>query len=260
MSRKVIFCKCGANLLDSARSARLSEYLQQSGQPFAEISDLCGTAVDRKRETRGLLLSADQILIVACFPRAVKLLLENCGIDLHSLNCNFINFRELSDAQIFAGINSFFAGHAEQGNPSALQSTSEWPAWFPLIDYSRCNACGQCADFCLFGVYQKFEGKVLVVNPKECKNNCPACGRICPQTAIVFPKYEHAGAIAGADSIDEISEQQRQQLDINTILGSNIYQALASRKAKRQSIIRATAMHQATVEREKALAENGSNP
>ena len=259
MSRKVILCNCGAKLLEPSRSAAIAEYLKQTGHPFVEMSDLCGTSVDRKIETRGQLLSADQILIIACYPRAVKLLLENCGIDHLALNCNFINFRELSDAQIFVGIDSFIAGNADQGNPAALQGNSGWPAWFPLIDYSRCNACGQCADFCLFGVYQKLEGRVVVVNPKECKNNCPACGRICPQTAIVFPKYEHAGAIGGADSIDEISEQQRQQLDINTILGSNIYQALASRKAKRQSIIRSTAMHQAIAEREKALAEKCPN-
>jgi NAD-dependent dihydropyrimidine dehydrogenase PreA subunit len=260
MSRTVVFCNCGANLLGPSRTAAISGHLKQAGHPFTEISDLCGTSVDRKSETRGLLLSADEILIIACFPRAVKLLLENCGIDHQSLQLSFINFRELTDAQVIDGIHTFFAGHNDSGESVAFQGNSQWPAWFPVIDHSRCNTCGQCADFCLFGVYEKIDGKVVVVHPKECKNNCPACARICPQTAIIFPKYEHAGAIAGAETIDEISEQHRQQLDIETILGSNIYQALALRKAKRQSIIRSSAMRQALADREKALAENGPKP
>jgi len=259
MSKKVIFCNCGAKLIGADRQESILEYLKQTEHPFAEISDLCGYSVDRKGETRNLLLSADEVLIIACFPRAVKLLLENCGIDHQSLKFNFLNFREISNDQIFGGINSFFEGNGEKGESAEFKGDEEWPSWFPMIDYSRCTSCGQCADFCLFGVYEKIDNKVVVVNPKGCKNNCPACGRICPQTAIVFPKYEHAGAIAGADSIDEIAEQQRQQLDIDTILGSNIYQALERRKAKRQSIIRSTAMQQAIAEREKALAEKSSN-
>ncbi|HEY3390453.1 MAG TPA: hypothetical protein VGK38_12815 [Prolixibacteraceae bacterium] len=258
MSKKVIFCNCGANLIGTDRLETISKYLRQNGHPFAEISDLCGCSVDRKDETRDLLLANEEVLIIACFPRAVKLLLKNCGIDPQSLKLDFINFRELNNEQIFAGISAYFEGKTERGGCTELQSHTEWPSWFPMIDYSRCNTCGQCADFCLFGVYEKIDNKVVVVNPKGCKNNCPACGRICPQTAIVFPKYEHAGAIAGAETIDEIAEQQRQQLDIDTILGSNIYQALEMRKAKRQSIIRSAAMQQAIAEREKALGEKSS--
>lgn len=259
MSKEVIFCNCGAKLIGNYRLEFISKYLKQAGHSFTEISDLCGCSVDRKSETRDLLHATDEALIIACYPRSVKLLLENCGIDHQSLKLHFMNFRELSDDQIFDGINTFFSGETEMGESSDFQSNSEWPSWFPIIDYSRCTACGQCADFCLFGVYEKIDNKVVVVNPKGCKNNCPACGRICPQTAIVFPKYEHEGAIAGADTIDEIAEQQRQRNDIDTILGSNIYKALEMRKTKRQSIIRSAAMQQAIAEREKALAEKNGN-
>lgn len=259
MKKKVFFCNCGAKLIGEDRLADILEYLKHTGHPFSEISDFCGCSVDRKSETRDLFVDVEEGLIVACFPRAVRLLLENCGIDHQTLKFEYLNFRELSNDQLFAGIKLFFEGNTEKGEFKELQGNAEWPSWFPMIDYSRCNTCGQCADFCLFGVYEKLDNKVVVVNPKGCKNNCPACGRICAQTAIVFPKYEHAGAIAGADTIDEIAEQQRQQLDIDTILGSNIYQALEMRKAKRQSIIRSTAMQQAIAEREKALAGKNLN-
>jgi len=255
MSKNVIFCNCGAKLISDDRMLAIKRYLTVERHPFTQISDLCGCSVDRKSETHDQFLATDEVLIIACFPRAVRLLLEKCGIDHQSPKISFINFREQSNDQIFAAIKTFFEGDHVMGKVSEFQSNTAWPSWYPLIDYSRCTACGQCADFCLFGVYKKIDNKVVVINPKGCKNNCPACGRICPQTAIVFPKYEHAGAIAGADTIDEIAEQQRQQIDIDTILGSNIYQALEMRKAKRQSIIRSTAMQQAIAERDKALAE-----
>jgi len=257
MIKKVFFCRCGAKLIGNERLEEISAFLQQMGHPYVEISDLCGCAVDRKSETRELFTVVDQVLIIACYPRGVKLLLENCGIDHQSLNAEYLNFRELSNDQIFAAVTTFFTVQIPENIVLSLRGAAEWPSWYPMIDYSRCNACGQCADFCLFGVYDKLDNKVVVTNPKGCKNNCPACARICPQIAIVFPKYEHAGAIAGSDTIDEIAEQQRQNHDIDTILGSNIYKALEMRKARRQSIIRSTAMQHAIDEREKALAEKG---
>lgn len=255
MRKKVIFCNCGADFIAADRLKSISEFLERGGNPFAEISDLCGCSVDRKSETRDLMQSADDVLMIACYPRAVKLLLENCGIDPENLKFNFLNFRELNNQQIESAVIAFFEGETGTGDHKLFRNTTDWPSWYPVIDYTRCNTCGQCADFCLFGVYEKRDNKVVVVHPKGCKNNCPACGRICPQTAIVFPKYEHDGAIAGADTIDEIAEHQRQSQDIGTILGSNIYKALEMRKAKRQSIIRSAAMQKAMQERELASGE-----
>jgi len=38
----------------------------------------------------------------------------------------------------------------------------------------------------------------VVRNPDQCKPGCPACSRVCPQSAIMFPRYEKDAAIAGA--------------------------------------------------------------
>ena len=72
--------------------------------------------------------------------------------------------------------------------------------WYPVIDYSRCTNCLECLDFCLFGVYgvDSLE-RILVENQDQCKKGCPACSRVCPQQAIMFPEYKTA-AIAGADT------------------------------------------------------------
>jgi Pyruvate/2-oxoacid:ferredoxin oxidoreductase delta subunit/ribosomal protein S14 len=73
------------------------------------------------------------------------------------------------------------------------------PRWYPVIDGSRCVNCQHCLQFCLFGVYESdARGKVQVRNPDLCKTGCPACARICPQSAIMFPLYEKDDAIAGA--------------------------------------------------------------
>ncbi len=71
--------------------------------------------------------------------------------------------------------------------------------WYPVIDYSRCTNCLECLDFCLFGVYGLDSlDRIVTENQDQCKKGCPACSRVCPQQAIIFPEYK-SPAIAGAD-------------------------------------------------------------
>ena len=71
--------------------------------------------------------------------------------------------------------------------------------WYPVIDYSRCTNCMECIDFCLFGVYGvDLLDRILVEQEDNCKKGCPACSRVCPANAIVFPEHKTPG-IAGAE-------------------------------------------------------------
>ena len=95
--------------------------------------------------------------------------------------------------------------------------------WYPVIDYNRCTNCLECLDFCLFGVYgvDSIE-RILVENQDQCKKGCPACSRVCPQQAIIFPEYKSA-AIAGA----ETGAVSGLKIDLSRLFGGDMGDALA---------------------------------
>ena len=73
--------------------------------------------------------------------------------------------------------------------------------WYPVIDYSRCTNCLECIDFCLFGVYGVDRADtILVEQPDNCRKGCPACSRVCPENAIIFPQHK-TPAIAGSSEL-----------------------------------------------------------
>ena len=82
----------------------------------------------------------------------------------------------------------------------AVAKIDEHPTrrWYPVIDFSRCTNCMECIDFCLFGVYGVDRAEtILVEQPDNCRKGCPACSRVCPENAIIFPQHK-TPAIAGA--------------------------------------------------------------
>lgn len=110
-----------------------------------------------------------------------------------------------------------------------------WKPWFPVIDFSRCTNCMQCLSFCLFDVYGvTTEGKITVQNENNCKTDCPACSRVCPEVAIMFPKYK-AGPINGEEVQADDIRREAMKVDISALLGGDIYSMLRDRSAKAKS-------------------------
>ena len=104
-----------------------------------------------------------------------------------------------------------------------------WKPWFPVIDYGRCTNCMQCLSFCLFDVYGvNAEGKIKVQKAGNCKTDCPACSRVCPEVAILFPKYK-SGPINGDEVKEEDMQREKMKVDISALLGGDIYAALRQR-------------------------------
>jgi NAD-dependent dihydropyrimidine dehydrogenase PreA subunit len=110
-----------------------------------------------------------------------------------------------------------------------------WKPWFPVIDYSRCTNCMQCLSFCLFDVYGATkEGQIQVRNQDNCKTDCPACSRVCPEVAILFPKYRH-GPINGDEIQADDLRREAMKVDISALLGGDVYALLRDRSAKAKS-------------------------
>jgi Pyruvate/2-oxoacid:ferredoxin oxidoreductase delta subunit len=117
----------------------------------------------------------------------------------------------------------------------ATPAPARWKPWFPVIDYSRCTNCMQCLSFCLFDVYGvSADRKIQVQNQSNCKTECPACSRVCPEVAIMFPKYRH-GPINGEDVKADDVRREAMKVDISALLGGDIYAMLKDRSAKAKS-------------------------
>jgi Pyruvate/2-oxoacid:ferredoxin oxidoreductase delta subunit len=110
-----------------------------------------------------------------------------------------------------------------------------WKPWFPVIDYDRCTNCMQCLSFCLFGVYGvDEERRIQVQNQDNCKTNCPACSRVCPEAAIMFPKYK-AGPINGDVVSQADLQREKMKIDISALLGGDVYSMLRARTERAKS-------------------------
>lgn len=153
--------------------------------------------------------------------------------------------RETSDAETSEGeVPIHFRGVGDLAPEAVLDLVTEagagrpeptWKPWFPVIDYDRCTNCMQCLSFCLFGVYDvDVEKQIDVAHPEKCKTNCPACSRVCPEVAILFPKYKN-GPINGDAVQAKDVEREKMKTDISSLLGGDIYALLRQRHERASS-------------------------
>jgi Pyruvate/2-oxoacid:ferredoxin oxidoreductase delta subunit len=197
----VFMCACAhADAIPAETKQAVAEGLESCGRPGVIVPDLCGCAARRDPLLREIA-DAGRATIIACHPRAVRGLFAWAGATLDPARVQFLNMREASAETLLAAI----APGADE--PGAIRRAPDadpgggafWRPWFPVIDYDRCVNCRQCLEFCLFGVYAtEADGRVGVRQPDHCKNNCPACARLCPQVAIMFPKIAEESPVSGA--------------------------------------------------------------
>jgi len=134
----------------------------------------------------------------------------------------FCNVEGLDAPAMLRGVDEL---HARAGTAPR----AKWKPWFPVIDFSRCTNCMQCLTFCLFDVYGvSADKKIQVKNPTNCKTDCPACSRVCPEVAILFPKYK-GGPINGDEVREADLHREKMKVDISALLGGDIYAALRQR-------------------------------
>jgi len=137
-------------------------------------------------------------------------------------------FRDISGTEPAAVASVVESVHGDAGT----RRPGGWKPWFPVIDFSRCTNCMQCLSFCLFDVYGvSAEKQIRVQNPSNCKTDCPACSRVCPEVAILFPKYK-MGPINGDEVRAEDIHREKMKVDISALLGGDIYAALRQRSSE----------------------------
>lgn len=216
---------------------------------FATVSALLekGFAVTRA-SGQGMPVSDqhDPLLVLAQFPdRQVPVLEDSAG----RVRIEARDITELAPEGVIAAVETI------RGELGAVRQT-DWKPWFPVIDYDRCTNCMQCLSFCLFGVYGVDEDRrIQAQNQDNCKTNCPACSRVCPEAAIMFPKYK-AGPINGDVVRDADLQREKMKVDISALLGGDVYSLLRDRSEKARSrFSKERDSDKALKERQKCLAK-----
>ena len=240
----ILYCRCAywQRVPDGVKDKVLAA-LASSGAAFEAVADLCGLAARGDPRLAEWARRGD-LRIVACQPRAVKWLFHAAGADLDAGAADVLNMVDQPADEIVRDLlgeraDEVLARLGDDGSATAaaavekmdIPQSPDWVPWFPVIDYDRCVACGQCASFCLFGVFSvDGDGRVRVTNPDGCKTNCPACARICPQLAIVFPKYPE-GPVSGTEVDEEAMDRQKLAGDLRSQLSGDVYAVLRQRTA-----------------------------
>ena len=226
----IIICKCcNAGLIEKQIIDAVQEVLKQADQDVICVDDLCALAA--KQDDRfNQWASEENLTILACFPRAIQALFAQAQIQLPS-RTKFINLRDIKSLdQAKEMLTDFQKGSGAGQSESVTATDPQWQPWYPTIDYDRCKNCKQCLNFCLFGVYALKEGQVRVTQPDKCKTGCPACARVCPYAAIIFPKYDKSPI--NGDEVDESQWKQDHAASSESLkdrLSGNIYQILKNR-------------------------------
>jgi len=219
----IIYCNCSYyDIVSEDDKRKILSSLESEGISFEAVADLCKLAANKDTILKNWA-AADKIKIIACFPRAVKWLFDWANAPLPEKNIEFFNMRTESAESIVSKLLQDENCYKGKQNIN-LKKTGDWVPWFPVIDYDRCENCGQCLNFCLFGVYESDkENKVRVVNPAGCKTNCPACARACPQKAIIFPKYSDCPI--NGDQVKDSNEK----IQLAELVDGDIYEKIRNR-------------------------------
>ncbi len=191
----------------------LAAHARVTPASVVRLEDLAEHALTPDKGALAALFAGPDDVVVGCSrPRAARALLEYAGLALDERRVEWV---------------------ALPFDREALKREYGVP-WYPVIDRSRCTGCGTCHDYCLFSVYDKaakgeLSGRVRVTAPLNCKTGCPACARLCPEGALIFP-FCHEAELNG-----EIEHPARRSSDeLAAALGDDPMRVLAERRKQKQ--------------------------
>jgi len=227
---KVILISLGArDRLGVDGAAFLAAHARVTPAAVVRLDDLAEHALKPDKVALAALFAGSDDVVVGCSrPRAARALLDYAGLAPDERRVEWV---------------------ALPFDREALKREYGVP-WYPVIDRSRCTGCGTCHDYCLFSVYDRAEqdvpsAKVRVNAPLNCKTGCPACARLCPEGALIFP-FCHEAELNG-----EIEHPARRSSDeLAAALGDDPMRILAERrKQKQRQLLDASKFEQAEKDR-----------
>jgi Pyruvate/2-oxoacid:ferredoxin oxidoreductase delta subunit len=226
----ILLCRCAYDAALPAQRVRdVQRALDEAGVPHRSVPDLCELAARRDPWLLDWVRRPGR-KIVACHPRAVINLLKAAGMQPAAPPPEVVNLHEAAGTDACRQLGVPEAA-PESGAAPSVREPTDWVPWFPVLDGVRCTSCRQCLDFCLFGVYVEDGGRIEVRHPDRCKLHCPACARICPEAAIIFPKHNEP-PINGAEITDAHAEHARIHSDLVDLLGEDFHAALIERRRR----------------------------
>lgn len=212
LRKKVTICVCASrSFIDKDKAAEIAAVLRKAKYEVIIEADLCKKVMQHSPDMAGIASG----IILACHTRAVRSHLEWLGLKPGEIFDIRNNNREeiLSHFEIpTSEIQHLPDSSAIKQEIHSFPAENGTDAWYPVIDKTRCTECGKCHDFCLFGVYTVENKQVKVAQPQNCKNNCPACARMCPNKAIIFPKYEKSPINGGTAQEETFNPEEMDKM------------------------------------------------
>ena len=205
---RVTICACASrSLINKEKVARVAIAMKKKGYEVKIEADLCRKVMTVSPDMKDIAAGT----IIACYPRAIQSHLNWLGLDAGHI----MDIRSNSCEDVLSHFDVLIKESEDIQDVSILRQEIEdylvengTDAWYPVIDKTRCTECGKCHDFCLFGVYTVQNKRVRVTQPQNCKNNCPACARVCPSKAIIFPKYEKSPINGGLHEEEQFNPNE----------------------------------------------------
>lgn len=240
MSKQIFICGCEKDgKIEKESVQKLIETLEEKNIGFTYIEDMCGTILKNPDDLESLYTAEDAV-VFGCQARAMQNLVDNSGRRIEE---STITYHHIDDdkEELISSLESGI------GEPLKIKYSDDWKPWYPVIDYERCNGCRKCLNFCLFSVYSvEDDGTVVVSASANCKDMCPACARVCPQNAIIFPKHAES-PIDGGEG--DGSENEKTDI-LEQIQNDDVYSVLSARRKNFQvSLLKKDQLQMAEEER-----------
>lgn len=221
--KKVIICNCKIEgKIKKENIDELNNFLSEKDIEITILEDLCGSIIENPKAVQNIFNNKKSTLF-GCEQRAMNWLLKSVGVNGQNTQIEFRNinsdYSELINSEFETGINKI---------SETIKYTDKTPPWFPIIDFDRCTHCLKCLNFCLFGVFGTDENNKLIIKaPMNCKDMCPACSRVCPEQAIIFPK--HADSKLSGEIIENAFDKNNIAEQIEN---DDVYNMLVNRRKK----------------------------